>query len=203
MAATKTYTAQALAVAMLSAALRGGESPGRSSRRCPTSRRGAIDLNAAARVPPSACASTAGCVVVGRGYNLSTAFEITLKVKETTGVMADGYSSADFLHGPKAILDRNLPVLAVAPGPRVFDDLDGLVRADPGERRAAVVISDRPELLEQADVAMPLPADAGVALADRGGDSGPALRAGPEPGARHAARRAARALEGDPHALGA
>ena len=50
-------------------------------------------------------------VVLGRGYNLSTAFEITLKVKETSGVLAHGYSSADPLHAPlRSSWTASLPV---------------------------------------------------------------------------------------------
>ena len=157
-AATKTYTAQTLAMAMLSAALSGGEQPWLELAQLPELAASAIDRNVASARAAERLREHSRLVIVGRGYNLSTAFEITLKVKETTGVMADGYSSADFLHGPKAILERNLPVLAVAPGPRVFDDLDGLVRLTREKGAPLVVISDRGELLEQADIAMPLPA---------------------------------------------
>jgi glutamine---fructose-6-phosphate transaminase (isomerizing) len=157
-AATKTYTAQVLAVAMISAALTGEERPWLDLAGVPDLAQAAIDRNLPVADTVGGLREHSRLVVVGRGYNLSTAFEVTLKVKETTGVMADGYSSADFLHGPKAILDRHLPVLAVAPGPRVFDDLDGLVRLTCDNGAPLVVISDRSELLEQADVALPLPA---------------------------------------------
>jgi glucosamine--fructose-6-phosphate aminotransferase (isomerizing) len=157
-AATKTYTAQVLAVAMLSAALKGDERLWLDLASVPDLAETAIARNLPNVGAAEALREHSRLVVVGRGYNLSTAFEITLKVKETTGVMADGYSSADFLHGPKAILDRHLPVLAVAPGPRVFDDLDGLVRLTRDNGAPLVAISDRQDLLSQADIAMPLPA---------------------------------------------
>jgi glucosamine--fructose-6-phosphate aminotransferase (isomerizing) len=51
------------------------------------------------------------CAVLGRGYNYATAFEIALKVKELTGVVAEPYSSADFRHGPVAIVHAGFPVL--------------------------------------------------------------------------------------------
>ena len=48
-------------------------------------------------------------------------------------------------------------MLAVAPGPRVFDDLDGLVRLTRDNGAPFVAISDRPEVLAHADVALELP----------------------------------------------
>ena len=155
-AATKTYTAQALALAMLSAALRAEDALWAELTALPQLVAQAIDMNARCLELADRFSATTRLIVVGRGYNLSTALEITLKIKETSGIMADGYSSADFFHGPKAILDRSLPVLAVAPG-RIFDDLDGVVRLTRDQGAPLVAISDRPEILEVADVALPLP----------------------------------------------
>jgi len=156
-AASKTYTAQLTALAMLSAALRGEEERWSELRRVPELVARAIELNAQSVSLAAGFRDHTRLLVVGRGYNLSTVFEITLKVKETSGVLADGYSSADFLHGPKAILDRTLPVFAVAPGPRVFDDLDGVVRLATENGAPLVVLSERRELLDVAQVALPLP----------------------------------------------
>lgn len=157
-AATKTYTTQIMALAMLSAALRGDEGAWDELRMVPELVAQAIDRNASCVPLAQRFREHTRLVVVGRGYNLSTALEITLKVKETSGVMADGYSSADFLHGPMAILARSIPVLAVAPGQRSFDDLDGVMRLAREREAPLVAISDRPEILEAAEVALPLPA---------------------------------------------
>ena len=149
MAATKTYTAQALALAMLSAAL-GRRGSLDELARCPSSPR-AIELQSASA--RAAAAREHSRLVRGPRLQPLDGPEITLKVKETTGVMADGYSSADFLHGPRAMLERSLPVLAVAPGPRA-STIGPLVLAR--EKGAPLVaISDREDLLEQAEVAMP------------------------------------------------
>ena len=53
--------------------------------------------------------------VVGRGANYGTAFEAALKISELTGVVAAPYSSADFLHGPIAVVEPGFPILAIAP----------------------------------------------------------------------------------------
>ena len=153
-AATKTYTAQLMALAMLSAALDAGGWEQLAA--LPELVARTIDLNLSCVGPAARFAALTRLIVVGRGYNLSTAFEITLKVKETSGVMADGYSSADFLHGPKAIADRALPILVVAPG-RAFEDLDGVAALAKEKGAPLFAITERREILGAAEVALPLP----------------------------------------------
>lgn len=55
------------------------------------------------------------CVVVGRGLNYGNSFELALKLMETCYVVAERFSSADFFHGPLAIVERRFPVLMFAP----------------------------------------------------------------------------------------
>ena len=53
------------------------------------------------------------------------ALETALKIKETCGILADGFSSADLRHGPLAAVDAEVPVLAIsAPGPAEEDMAD-------------------------------------------------------------------------------
>lgn len=156
-AATKTYTTQILALAMLSASLRREEGLWEELRRVPELVARSIDLNEGSLAAAGRFRGHDRMVVLGRGYNFSTALEITLKIKETSGVMADGYSSADFLHGPAAILAAGIPLLVVAPE-RTFEDLDAVVRMAQSKKAPLVAISDRRELLDSADVALPVPA---------------------------------------------
>lgn len=158
-AATKTYVAQVTAMAMLSAALRSDAADAWADlERLPDLLQRTLDLNGHSMEAAEKLAEPTRLIVVGRGYNLSTAFEITLKVKETTGIVADGYSSADFLHGPKTLVDKSFPVLLVAPG-RNFADLDEVAALAKAKGAALITLSDRPDLLSQADVALPLPED--------------------------------------------
>jgi glucosamine--fructose-6-phosphate aminotransferase (isomerizing) len=55
------------------------------------------------------------CVVVGRGLNYGNAYELALKLMETCYVVAERFSSADFIHGPLAIVERRFPVIMFAP----------------------------------------------------------------------------------------
>lgn len=56
------------------------------------------------------------CIVLGRGINHAIALEGALKLKETTYLHAEGYAAGEFMHGPIAILDEQVPVIAIAPG---------------------------------------------------------------------------------------
>ncbi|HET9050834.1 MAG TPA: glutamine--fructose-6-phosphate transaminase (isomerizing), partial [Candidatus Dormibacteraeota bacterium] len=55
-----------------------------------------------------------GAMYIGRGPNVVTAFEGALKLKEVAYVHAEGYAAGELKHGPIALLDPNLPVVAVA-----------------------------------------------------------------------------------------
>jgi glucosamine--fructose-6-phosphate aminotransferase (isomerizing) len=66
-------------------------------------------------------------VVAGRGLAYAAALETALKVKETTGILAEGFSTADLLHGPIATVYAGAPVLLI--------DAGGPPAADLGELR--------------------------------------------------------------------
>jgi glucosamine--fructose-6-phosphate aminotransferase (isomerizing) len=156
-AATKTYTAQLVALAMVSAALEGSGERWSELLTLPGRMREALDLCAATPCDLSSLRDRPRLLVVGRGYNLATVFELALKIKETSYVMADPYSSADFLHGPAALLDQSVPVLAVAPTSRAFDDLEAVIRLARERHAPVIAISDSPVFRENAEVCIPLP----------------------------------------------
>ena len=54
-------------------------------------------------------------MVVGRGLAYANAYELALKLMETCYVVAERFSSADFLHGPLAMVERHFPVILFAP----------------------------------------------------------------------------------------
>jgi len=156
-AATKTYTSELCALAMLSAALEGGEPRWDELSRAPGLVQQAIGLNSALDDKVARYRYAEHFVVLGRGFNYSTAFEVALKMKETSYLVAEPYSPADLLHGPMAMIDRGFPALLVAPSGRVLSDMAEL--AGQLERRAAelVAISDDPAILGRARTSLPLP----------------------------------------------
>ena len=156
-AATKTYTASLGALAMLSVAVEGTASRWDELSRVPALARAAIEMNAALGDKVSRYRYAEHFVVVGRGFNYSTAFEIALKMKETSYLVAEPYSPADLLHGPVAMIDRGFPALVVAPSGRVLADLSTLMLTLDERHAELVAISDDPTVLERARVALPLP----------------------------------------------
>jgi glutamine---fructose-6-phosphate transaminase (isomerizing) len=65
-----------------------------------------------AKVQPFKAAES--CVVLARGFNYGSALETALKIQETCYVNARGFSTADFLHGPIAMLHQGFPVIVYA-----------------------------------------------------------------------------------------
>ena len=57
---------------------------------------------------------------LGRGYNFPVALEGALKLKEISYIHAEGYPAAEMKHGPIALIDENMPVVAIAPSGRVY-----------------------------------------------------------------------------------
>jgi glutamine---fructose-6-phosphate transaminase (isomerizing) len=144
-AATKTYTAELVAIARLVAAIGGVEDPG--LRDLPGALALALEGEAEAREAAAAHAQMRTCSVLGRGFEYATTREWALKLKELARVVADPYSAADFRHGPLALVEPGFAVLAVATSGAVAADLIGLLRQIHDEFDAdLVVLSDRPEV---------------------------------------------------------
>jgi glucosamine--fructose-6-phosphate aminotransferase (isomerizing) len=156
-AATKTYTASLVAIAMLSAAIAQDDT-------C---------LNAIVTIPDHIEQVTAqtetilrasqryrymeACVVISRGYNYATAYEIALKLKELTYILAEPYSTADFQHGPLALVAQGFPVIAVIPQGRLADELTAYAAELKGRGAELLIISAHEPALKLAQTALPLP----------------------------------------------
>jgi glucosamine--fructose-6-phosphate aminotransferase (isomerizing) len=107
-AATKTYTTSCVALAMLAGA---AASRPLQLADVPEAMREAVDSEPAAARIARKIGSARALVVLGRGYTYAAALEAALKIKELARVWAEPYSSADFAHGPRALLERGTPVL--------------------------------------------------------------------------------------------
>jgi len=155
-AATKTYTAQLAALALLSCSL-GGERERLVALQRVSSAVGHVlereewIANAVERYRYMET-----CVVLGRGYNYATAFEVALKLKELNHLIAESYSSADFMHGPIAVVGSGFPALVIAPSGKMFDTMRDATLEIKGRGAELIVISDRQELLEEAVTPLPL-----------------------------------------------
>jgi len=159
-AATKTYSAELMVLAMLSAALSEDEKRWQELDRVAAWTTEAIKLDESLAQAAQRYRYMNHCVVLGRGFNYSTAFEWALKMKELTYVEAEPYSSADFMHGPIAMVQMGFPVLAVAPAGKVFDSMLETLQQLKNELSAElVVISNEASALSLAQVPIRIPAE--------------------------------------------
>ncbi|HEX9963265.1 MAG TPA: SIS domain-containing protein [Pyrinomonadaceae bacterium] len=111
-AATKTYTGQMLHFYMLASALAQEKI---AFEKIPAFAAQALELRPEIETLVERYVFMENCVVVGRGMNYGNSYELALKLMETCYVVAERFSSADFFHGPLAIVERRFPVILFAP----------------------------------------------------------------------------------------
>jgi glutamine---fructose-6-phosphate transaminase (isomerizing) len=158
-AATKTYTAELLALLLLVEMTRNGGDLPRDEQdalaELPAKAREALTDGTAKQIAPR-YRFAARVVTTGRGYAYPTAREAALKLMETSYLPALSFSGADLLHGPLALADPDVPVLAVVGnGPGGLAMREVLTRLD--ERRADVVTIG-PDDVPGATARLPVPA---------------------------------------------
>jgi glucosamine--fructose-6-phosphate aminotransferase (isomerizing) len=157
-AATKTYTASLVALALLASCLADRGTDLDELVRLPDQMRVTLDqLFPLMEDRAERYRYMEHCAVIGRGYNYATAFEIALKIKELTQIVAEPYSSADFRHGPIRMVGDGFPIILIAPGGAVFGDIRNLVKDLVELRSERLIISEVAEALGQAHFPLPLP----------------------------------------------
>ncbi|HSS62654.1 MAG TPA: SIS domain-containing protein [Candidatus Limnocylindrales bacterium] len=146
--ASKTYTASLVALALVSQAMDPDPAFAAALETVPQ----AIDRtlereDELAALVPGLLGPRA--VVLGRGFNFSTAEEIALKLSETSYVLARAWSVADFEHGPIAIVEAGLPVVIVDGGGLVAADLASIRSRIEAKGCSVLHLSDRSGLPEE------------------------------------------------------
>ena len=156
-AATKTYTGELVAIALLSACLKDDPQMLAELRNIPEYVGSTLAINTRVVEIVQRFRYMRECVVIGRGYNYATAFEIALKLKELTYTIVEPYSSADFLHGPLALIEHGFPVLTIAPSGIMLPELKEFIATLQGREAEVIAISDEVEVLEMAHIPLALP----------------------------------------------
>jgi glucosamine--fructose-6-phosphate aminotransferase (isomerizing) len=155
-AATKTYLAELHAVAQLAVCLT--EDTARSDWFTRVSdlvdRLADEQFSGRERFDPLADATL--MTAVGRGLQLPTAHETALKVRELSGTPAEAFSLPDLIHGPIAALNRTGALWLVSTAAREQPD-ESILNALRGEVGLTIVVSDARELIDAADIGIPLP----------------------------------------------
>jgi glucosamine--fructose-6-phosphate aminotransferase (isomerizing) len=157
-AATKSYTAQLVALALLTSFWIDDAGCLEEIRRLPEQIVQTLALDESVGERAERYRYMRDCVVIGRGYNYATAFEIALKLKELTYILAEPYSSADFLHGPIALVEGGFPVICITPSGRTYDHVLQLAKALKARDAELLIISDQDAALELATTPFRLPA---------------------------------------------
>ena len=141
-AATKTYTGQVLILYLLAWAL-GAPIRIDDLRRLPEQVNLGLALEPEIAQLSERYRFMDHAVVVGRGLNYATAFEFALKMMETCYVVAERFSSADFLHGPIALVEPDFPVFLFAPSGVTWPSIGEMIDKLRGLKAETVVITDR------------------------------------------------------------
>ena len=123
--ASKTYTASLLALALISQAMSPDPAFESALNAVPEAIASTLERETSVEaLVPSLTGPRA--IVLGRGFNFSTAEEIALKLSETSYVLARAWSVADFEHGPIAVVEAGLPALIVDGGGHVAANLEAV-----------------------------------------------------------------------------
>jgi glutamine---fructose-6-phosphate transaminase (isomerizing) len=149
--ATKTFTAELASVAMIAEAL--GPVPWETSdlERIPAAVEAVLDDPGPAESAAAMLGETRELIAVGRGFLMCVALEAALKLREATGMRAEGWSAADFRHGPMTVARGDIPLLAVSASGPAAADVEELA-GELGRAGTPVLrLADRP------DAALPYP----------------------------------------------
>jgi len=158
-AATKTYTGQLLLLYLLAQALGAAIRDG-DLRRIPDWAASALKLEPEIRRRAERYRFLEETVVIGRALNYANAFEFALKLMETCQVVAERFSSADFLHGPIAMVGLAFPVFLFAPAGPTWPSLKQMLEKLRSRGAETLAITDRsnPEAPPLAERAIVVPA---------------------------------------------
>jgi len=101
---------------------------------------------------------------LGRGINYPIALEGALKLKEISYIHAEGYPAGEMKHGPIALIDEKMPVVAIAPNDHVFEKMMGNIQEAKARGGCVIALTTEGDprmagvLDPQTDVIVPMPA---------------------------------------------
>ena len=100
---------------------------------------------------------------LGRGINYPIALEGALKLKEISYIHAEGYPAGEMKHGPIALIDERMPVVAIAPNDRVLEKMVGNVQEAKARGGSIIAVTTEGDermaaVLDASDVTLPMPA---------------------------------------------
>ena len=171
-ASTKAFTSQLVALQLLAlylAQVRGTLSSGEIRRhigellQMPHILEQALKASAATEKVAERFYSRSDFLFLGRGINYPIALEGALKLKEISYIHAEGYPAGEMKHGPIALIDEQMPVVALAPNDHVFEKMIGNVQEAKARGGSVIAITTAGDsrmaaVLDTRDVMLPMPA---------------------------------------------
>ena len=155
-AATKTYTGQLLMFYLLASALQNGKGMDRLQR-LPELTADALKLSPQIESMVERYRFMDHCLVVGRGLSYANVYELAIKLMETCYVVSERFSSADFQHGPVAMIEKDFPVFVFAPPGKTFSNMLSLAQRLRRLRAETLIISSEPSILKWATRGIQIP----------------------------------------------
>jgi glucosamine--fructose-6-phosphate aminotransferase (isomerizing) len=150
-ASTKAFTSQMVALAMFTlymgrrrhlSVLQGREFV-EALRMLPEQVEEVLDLNDEIKALAEAYGDARNFLYLGRGYQFPVALEGALKLKEVSYIHAEGYPAAEMKHGPIALIDKDMPVVVLAPRDPVYQKVVSNIEEVKARRaRVIAVVSD-------------------------------------------------------------
>ncbi len=114
-AATKTYVCQLTSIYLLALLLGGNEDHLQSLKKMPYYMEESLKKEDQIKEIAKKYKNTWDFFFIGRGFSFPTAMEGALKLKEITYIHGEGYAAGELKHGPLALIDDDVPVVAVIP----------------------------------------------------------------------------------------
>lgn len=165
-AATKTYTTQLTVLTMLAielARIIGTASEEHLRRleeeliRTPELVELALKHDGALRELAEALMDSRDFFYIGRGVGFPTALEGALKLKEISYIHAEGLSAGELKHGPLALIEDGVPVVAIAPSGKTFEKMVSNIEEAKARRAFVIALGDSKKLEKVADVFIQMP----------------------------------------------
>jgi glucosamine--fructose-6-phosphate aminotransferase (isomerizing) len=171
-ASTKAFTSQLVALQLLAlylAQVRGTLAPNEIRRhieellQMPNVLEQTLRASAATEKVAERFYNRSDFLFLGRGINYPIALEGALKLKEISYIHAEGYPAGEMKHGPIALIDEQMPVVAVAPDDHVFEKMIGNVQEAKARGGSVIAVTTAGDsrmaaVLDAHDVVLPMPA---------------------------------------------
>ncbi|AHL22578.1 glutamine--fructose-6-phosphate transaminase (isomerizing) [Thermococcus nautili] len=165
-AATKTYTTQLAVLTMLAIEL--ARTLGTADeeylkeleenlRRVPDLIEDILNLNEPLRELAEGLKDRENFFYIGRGIGVPTALEGALKLKEISYIHAEGLSAGELKHGPLALIEDGVPVVAIAPKGRTFDKMLGNIEEAKARGAHIIALGSSERLREVSDAFIEMP----------------------------------------------